>query len=200
MPIDLTEVRRSDSGRFCGPKAAYLGELKHRLPGSRRARPRGAVRRLLPALPERHRRAAGAAARAELATAGEPLPAFVERTYKQFFDVMIPAKTSEKELTAWIAPRLEIIRHSIRQAPLSAAVAGGDPRTGSRQTDSWPAPDQTVGCFVRSDTNVEDLDNFNGAGLNLTVFNRKSLDDIYAGSRRSGRRRSTSAPSRGARR
>ena len=38
-----------------------------------------------------------------------------------------------------------------------------------------------VGCFVRSDTNVEDLDNFNGAGLNLTVFNRKSLDDIYDG-------------------
>jgi phosphoenolpyruvate synthase/pyruvate phosphate dikinase len=42
-------------------------------------------------------------------------------------------------------------------------------------------PDQTVGCFVRSDTNVEDLDNFNGAGLNLTVFNRKSLDDITSG-------------------
>jgi phosphoenolpyruvate synthase/pyruvate phosphate dikinase len=36
---------------------------------------------------------------------------------------------------------------------------------------------------VRSDTNVEDLDNFNGAGLNLTVFNRKSLDDIYEGLR-----------------
>ena len=32
MPIDLTEVRRSDSGRFCGPKAAYLGELKHVFP------------------------------------------------------------------------------------------------------------------------------------------------------------------------
>src|SRR5215470_11041322 len=32
MPIDLDEVRRSDSGRFCGPKAAYLGELKHLFP------------------------------------------------------------------------------------------------------------------------------------------------------------------------
>jgi phosphoenolpyruvate synthase/pyruvate phosphate dikinase len=40
---------------------------------------------------------------------------------------------------------------------------------------------QTVGCFVRSDTNVEDQDNFNGAGLNLTIFNLKSLDDIYSG-------------------
>ena len=34
---------------------------------------------------------------------------------------------------------------------------------------------------MRSDTNVEDLDNFNGAGLNLTIFNLKSLDDIYEG-------------------
>src|SRR5262249_23145902 len=32
MPIDLSQVRRSDSGRFCGPKAAYLGELKHFFP------------------------------------------------------------------------------------------------------------------------------------------------------------------------
>jgi phosphoenolpyruvate synthase/pyruvate phosphate dikinase len=38
-----------------------------------------------------------------------------------------------------------------------------------------------VGLFVRSDTNVEDLDNFNGAGLNLTLFNRRSLQDVYAG-------------------
>ncbi len=42
-------------------------------------------------------------------------------------------------------------------------------------------PSQTVGCFVRSDTNVEDLDNFNGAGLNLTLFNLQSLHDIYEG-------------------
>src|SRR5206468_10572975 len=44
-----------------------------------------------------------------------------------------------------------------------------------------PDKRDTVGCFVRSDTNVEDLDNFNGAGLNLTIFNLKSLDDIYDG-------------------
>ena len=35
-----------------------------------------------------------------------------------------------------------------------------------------------MGVFVRSDTNVEDLDNFNGAGLNLTLFNKKSLADV----------------------
>ena len=96
--------------------------------------------------------------------------------------MMIPAKKSEKELSAWITPRLEIIRYSIRQAPLSPelkqAIRDGLDRQGLLKSDD---KSQSVGCFVRSDTNVEDLDNFNGAGLNLTVFNRKSLDDIYDG-------------------
>jgi hypothetical protein len=180
LPIDLTHVRRSDSGRFCGPKAAYLGELKHLFP-DRVARglvvPFGAYHQhyqnAAVAVPE------GLRARG-LATPGEPLPAFVERTYEQFFDVMIPNKTDEKELMAWITPRLEIIRHSIRTAPLSGELKQAI-RAGLTANGLMAGGDQTVGCFVRSDTNVEDLDNFNGAGLNLTVFNRKSLDDIYAG-------------------
>ena len=180
MPIDLTEVRRSDSGRFCGPKAAYLGELKHQFP-EHVARgivvPFGAYYRhyqnatvvLPPSSPA-----------LEGITAGEALPAFVERTYKQFFDVMISAKTSEQELSAWIAPRLEIIQHSIRAAPLAPDLLEAIHK-GLERDGLMVGADQTVGCFVRSDTNVEDLDNFNGAGLNLTVFNRKSLNDIFSG-------------------
>ena len=37
-----------------------------------------------------------------LAAPGEPLAAFVERTYKQFFGAMVAARTSEQELSAWI--------------------------------------------------------------------------------------------------
>jgi hypothetical protein len=180
MPIDLTQVRRSDSGRFCGPKAAYLGELKHQFP-EHVARglvvPFGAYYRhyqnATVVLPE-------SSPALEGVTAGEALPAFVERTYKQFFDEMIPAKTSEQALTAWITPRLDIIRHSIRSAPLPADLLEAIHK-GLEQDGLMVGADQTVGCFVRSDTNVEDLDNFNGAGLNLTVFNRKSLSDIYSG-------------------
>ena len=182
MPIALNEVRRKDSGRFCGPKAAYLGELKHLFP-DHVARgivvPFGAYydhyRNAKVAIPDTLRTAG-------IAKAGEPLPEFVERTYKEFFDVMIPAKKSEKTLAAWISPRLDIIRYSIRQAPLSSelkqAIRDGLEKEGLLKGDDTS---QTVGCFVRSDTNVEDLDNFNGAGLNLTLFNRKSLDDIYEG-------------------
>ena len=180
QPIDLIDVRRNDSGRFCGPKAAYLGELKHVFP-DHVARgivvPFGAYyqhyQHATVAIPDKLRGD-------NLATPGEPLPGFVERTYKQFFDVMIPAHTSEKALAVWIAPRLEIIRHSIRQAPLAPELTAAI-RAGLAADGLMSGGDQTVGCFVRSDTNVEDLDNFNGAGLNLTVFNRKSLDDIYSG-------------------
>ena len=180
MPIDLLQVRRSDSGRFCGPKAAYLGELKHVFP-DHVARgivvPFGAYyqhyRNATVAVPDKLRSL-------NLATPGEPLPGFVERTYKQFFDGLIPAKTSEKDLATWIIPRLDIIRNSIRQSPLSPELKEAI-RQGLAANGLMTGGDQTVGCFVRSDTNVEDLDNFNGAGLNLTVFNRKSLDDIYSG-------------------
>jgi phosphoenolpyruvate synthase/pyruvate phosphate dikinase len=182
MPLDLNEVRRKDSGRFCGPKAAYLGELKHLFP-DHVARgivvPFGAYydhyRNAKITVPVKLRRLG-------IATPGEPLPDFAKRTYQEFFGVMIPAKKSEKDLAGWIIPRLDIIRYSIRQTPLSPAlkqaIRDGLGREGLLRSDD---KSQSVGCFVRSDTNVEDLDNFNGAGLNLTVFNRESLDEIYEG-------------------
>jgi len=182
MPIDLKEVRRKDSGRFCGPKAAYLGELKHVFP-DHVARgivvPFGAYydhyRNAKITLPE-NLRGLG------IATPGEQLPDFAKRTYQEFFGAMIPAKKSEKDLAGWIIPRLDIIRYSIRHTPLSPALKQAI-RDGLDREDLLKGVDksQTAGCFVRSDTNVEDLDNFNGAGLNLTVFNRKSLDEIYEG-------------------
>jgi hypothetical protein len=181
-PIDLAAVRRSDSGRICGPKGAFLGELKHFFPdrvGRAVVVPFGAYyehyRNAPVAVPEK-------LAHLAVTTPGEPLSDFTARTYRELFGVMIPAKTAEKDLSAWITPRLEIIQHSIRAAPLSAALEDSIraelDRLGLLEADD---KSQTVGCFVRSDTNVEDLDNFNGAGLNLTLFNLRSLDDVYEG-------------------
>ena len=182
MPIDLNEVRRKDSGRFCGPKAAYLGELKRLFP-EHVARgivvPFGSYydhyQNAKVAVPNR-------LAGLGIAQPGERLPDFAERTYQEFFKVLIPARKSEPELAAWITPRLEIIRYSIRQAPLAPAlrqaIRDGLDRQGLLRSED---KSQSVGCFVRSDTNVEDLDNFNGAGLNLSLFNRKSMVEIYDG-------------------
>lgn len=179
LPIDLAQVRRKDSGVTSGPKAAFLGELRHLFPDKVSRGivvPFGAYHAHVDAakvvVPEKLREK-------NLATAGEPLRAFIERTYAEFFGKMIPAKKSERELNAWIEPRLEVMRHSIRAtalAPdLSAKIASELDRLGLLEPGDKT---QTTGVFVRSDTNVEDLDNFNGAGLNLTLFNKKSLADV----------------------
>ncbi|MCC6765166.1 MAG: hypothetical protein IT293_10925 [Deltaproteobacteria bacterium] len=180
LPIDLRNVRRKDSGVFCGPKAAFLGELKSLFP-DHVARgivvPFGAYHahysRATVVVPDALRGRS-------VATPGEPLPAFVERTYRTFFDELAPSGKSERELSEWIEPRLEVIRSTIRATPLDPALRQAI-RDGLAKNGLLRGGDDTVGCFVRSDTNVEDLDNFNGAGLNLTVFNRRTLDDIYAG-------------------
>src|SRR5262249_22791531 len=94
----------------------------------------------------------------------------------------IPAGKSERELSAWISPRLDVIQYSIEKAPLSEELKSGI-RSELDRLGLLTGPEKrdTVGCFVRSDTNVEDLENLNGAGLNLTIFTLKSLDDIYNG-------------------
>src|SRR4030095_12827797 len=91
------------------------------------------------------------------------------------------AGKGERELSAWIAPRLDVIQYSIEKAPLSAELRDGIRTELDRVGLLTAHTRHTVRCSVRSDTNVEDLDNFNGAGLNLTIFNLKSLDDIYDG-------------------
>jgi phosphoenolpyruvate synthase/pyruvate phosphate dikinase len=44
--------------------------------------------------------------------------------------------------------------------------------------DETFGPDRTYGVFVRSDTNVEDLPGFTGAGLNRTVLNVVGFENI----------------------
>ncbi len=180
--LDLAAVRRSDSGIRCGPKAAFLGELKHLFPDKVS---RGIV---VPfgAYHAHYRRAPVAVPSdlmgAGIARPGEPLPAFVERTYASFFGEMIPSGADEEALSAWIRPRLAVIRYSIEREPLAEdlrrSIHDGLQRLGLLAAAD---PTETVGVFIRSDTNVEDLDNFNGAGLNLTLFNRRTLADVYAG-------------------
>ena len=118
----------------------------------------------------------------KIATPGEPLSAFVERTYATFFGEMIPKGASEQELSTWIKPRLAVMRASIIDSPMSGELEQAIRKALDTEGLLLSGDkSQTVGCFVRSDTNVEDLENFNGAGLNLTLFNLQSLQEIYDG-------------------
>ncbi|MGH2997000.1 MAG: hypothetical protein ACRDM9_11865, partial [Gaiellaceae bacterium] len=148
--LDLAATRRSDSGIRCGPKAAFLGELKHLFP-DKVARgvvvPFGAY--------HAHYRRARVAVPSELTGAGiahkgEPLPAFVERTYASFFGEMMPSGADEQTLAAWIRPRLTVIRHSIEREPLAEdlrrSIHDELRRLGLLADDD---PTQTVGVFIR---------------------------------------------------
>jgi hypothetical protein len=154
--IALGDLRAADSGRLAGPKSANLGELRH-LFGD--AVPDGVVipfgvfRQLLD----------------EPFRAGGPSTFdWMKENYRRI-DGLSGAERERavrsflSELRTWIS---NVDVGSRFEADLEGAL---------RQTFG---PDGTYGVFVRSDTNVEDLPGFTGAGLNLTVANVVGFDNI----------------------
>jgi len=156
--ISLDELRATDSGRTVGPKAAKLGELRHAFP--------------------------------EAVAPGVAIPfgifkeEVLDRPYgdsdQSIYDWMVaqyralaalPAGSPERG-TATEAFRAELYdllvatRHSEKfRKQLRAAMI-----------DTFGNED--TGVFVRSDTNVEDLPGFTGAGLNLTLPNVVGYDKL----------------------
>ena len=154
--VTLSELRASDSGKTVGPKAAKLGELKHFYPeavAEGLAIPFGVFRDLLENTPHR---------------SGSSLFDWMVKNYQ------ILASLPDEEKPA----HTESFR-----AELEASIAEADPgevfksRLRKKLREVF-GEDGTYGVFVRSDTNVEDLPGFTGAGLNLTVPNVVGVDNI----------------------
>jgi hypothetical protein len=166
-PIPLADLRSSMSGVVVGPKAANLGQLAADFPGR--------VSRGV-ALPfgmfVRHAdRPFNGSARTVL---GELREAYAEAAR------MNAAGRPEAEVNAFMLERLAWVREAIEglewipdmHAQIVAAL------------NTTLAGDVSRGVFVRSDTNVEDLPQFSGAGLNLTVPNQTSVADVMASIKR----------------
>jgi hypothetical protein len=156
--VDLTQLRAKDSGRIVGPKAAKLGELKHIYPdkvANGVAIPFGIFREVV-----------------------------LEKSYKDtsttVFDWMVeqyahirslesdPARHKETA-EAFRADLYDIIIHSKMDDKFIDSLRKALTKTFG--TDEF-------GVFVRSDTNVEDLPDFTGAGLNLTMPNVIGFDNL----------------------
>jgi hypothetical protein len=166
-PIPLSDLRGADAGVVVGPKAAKLGELLHEFPGHVApgvALPFGLYRKHVDrpfegsALTVREQ-IAGAYARAEeLRGAGR----------------------AEGEIDVYMFGELARIRRAIAELPwlpeLRAAVE-------EAMLEAFGG-DLASGVFVRSDTNLEDLPQFSGAGLNLTVPHVTTLEAILASVKR----------------
>jgi hypothetical protein len=184
--LGLEKIRRKDSGSICGPKAAFLGELMHHFPGKVA---RGLVipfgvyaehfAKAKVALPKKLKDKG-------IAKAGTPLPDFVRKTYDTFFNKLIKdPKVSSAQLAEWIKPKLDVIRYSIGKIRLAPHFVQ-DLRGGLEAQELFVdgKRERLRGVFVRSDTNVEDMPNFNGAGLNLTIFNLMTFSDVLEGVKR----------------
>jgi len=157
--VSLDSLRAKDSGRIVGPKAAKLGELKSRFPD-----------RVAPGV-------------------GIPFGLYRETVLDRRY------KNSDKTVYEWMvesfrkleamppnSPESAVFGEKLR-AEIYAIIIGTDP--GPRFREALRAAMNKEfglgfrgGVFVRSDTNVEDLPGFTGAGLNLTVFNVVGFDSI----------------------
>ncbi len=159
--ISLDELRASDSGRTVGPKAAKLGELRHHYPAT--------VSRGL----------------------AIPFGVFRQQVLAQ------PYKTSETTLFGWMTAQYDQVQTlpdgSVERrefterfrAELYEAILHATPSPAFKQQlraalRTTFGSDDVPGLFVRSDTNVEDLSGFTGAGLNLTLPNVVGFDNLVA--------------------
>lgn len=155
--IPLEDLRATDAGRIVGPKAANLGELKSRFPTNVTdgvAIPFGLFSQVLeqPIAPE-----------------GRSIFQWMQTEYTRLR--AIRDEPDQKQATATFLAQL---RQLIERA---------DPGENFRESlrrhlKQTFGPDGSYTLYVRSDTNLEDLPGFTGAGLNLTVPNVRGFDNI----------------------
>ncbi len=164
--LNLREVDASDSGKLCGPKAANLGQLKKMFPEQvveGLVIPFGIFRRHMDQTMQGQ---------------NQSYWEFLNSMFKKA-EAMRSQHISESEVEKYQLDQLEILRAAIKQMPLQ------DSFVKELEQDFKAILGKALGeipVFLRSDTNMEDLKDFTGAGLNLTLFNvvdkTKILDGI----------------------
>lgn len=163
--LNLRDIDAKASGRLCGPKAANLGQLKAMFP--------------------------------EKVVGGIVIPFGIFRqhlnqkmyqqevSYWQYLTAvfkkataMQEADASEDNIESYVLKELEIFREAIKhirfRVDFLADLKESFANTFGKEMGKVPV-------FLRSDTNMEDLKDFTGAGLNLTVFNVLDAEKITQG-------------------
>ncbi|AEH02298.1 PEP/pyruvate-binding domain-containing protein [Lacinutrix sp. 5H-3-7-4] len=166
--INMRDVDASDSGKLCGPKAANLGALKKMFPKQVVEGiiiPFGIFRTHM----------------------DQQMPN-QNKTYWQYLNstfntakAMREANKSDEVVEKFQLDALEVLHKAIINMPLEAAFLND---MKSSFASAFGDAIGNVPVFLRSDTNMEDLKEFTGAGLNLTLFNIKAEDEIIKGIKR----------------
>ena len=164
--LNLREVDASSSGKLCGPKAANLGQLKSVFPNhvvEGIVLPFGIFRRHL-----------------DQKMPGQSV------SYWQFLNDQFAAgeqirkNKSAEAADSFMLTKLKDLREAIKIMTLD------DDFIADLEKSFTTAFGKEVGAvpvFLRSDTNMEDLKDFTGAGLNLTIFNAIKKETILQGIR-----------------
>ncbi len=165
--VNLSELRAGDSGKLCGPKAANLGQLKNMFPDhvvDGFVIPFGIFRAHLDQ---------------KMNGKTETYWEFVNRIFDTA-SAMRDTGKSEGEIETYTLDGLARLRGEIMQMPLL-------PEFVQDMKDCFKevlhAEMGKIPVFLRSDTNMEDLKDFTGAGLNKTIFNAVEVDKILMGIR-----------------
>ena len=160
--VQLDDLRAADSGRIVGPKAAKLGELRARYPGhvSRGlAIPFGIFRQ---------------------EAFDQPYPGgdgtVFDWMVKQYAELaLIPVENPEH------ARKAELFRAELYDIIINTKLSSKFKSRLQAALKETFGSDNPPGIFVRSDTNVEDLAGFTGAGLNLTLPNVVGYENLLDG-------------------
>jgi hypothetical protein len=166
--LSLDKLRAVDSGRIVGPKAAKLGELRHAFPEATApgvAIPFGLYREAV--LDKPHPRS------------GKTVFEWMTAEFRRI-EAMPQGSNEEHEAS-------EALRAEIYDIVRTTDPGPEFRRRLKEAMDREFGADFRGGVFVRSDTNVEDLPGFTGAGINLTLPNvvgfenvMKALGEVWA--------------------
>jgi hypothetical protein len=162
--ISLQHLRASDSGRIVGPKAANLGELKDHFPV---AVPDGLVVPfgIFKAILDQ-----------PMEPGGPTVFRWMQEQYAAIQDIKGEPQRREEEIRRFLKRIRDWIINSDPGPQFRDVLRG--------TMGQLFGIEGTYGVFVRSDTNVEDLPGFTGAGLNLTVPHVVGFENVLKAIRR----------------
>jgi len=163
--LNMAEIGASSSGKWCGPKAANLGQLKQMFPDQvveGVVIPFGVFKdHMLQNIPG----------------VNESYWTFLNRIFNNEKDMLANGE-NKKEVECITLQELGQLRNYIEKMPLKASLVE------NLENNFFKLFGKTIGnipVFLRSDTNMEDLPQFTGAGLNLTLFNVLNRKEILDG-------------------
>lgn len=162
-PIPTHQLTAADSGAIVGPKAAQVGELERFFPENVSpglAIPFGAFRQMLDQ---------------QAYQGGPSMLSLLPLRYEEIASIA-DARQQRQAASVFLA--------ELRQWIMATPFPPGFEQNLEQAMRDVFGPDGSYGVFVRSDTNIEDLPGFTGAGLNLTVPNVVGVSNILAAIRR----------------